>query len=93
MQFDWDVHNTDHLARHGVSPDEVEQALVSDLMDLDHRITEDGEDRWTAVGQTRAGRVLVVVWTMRYGDHYRVITAYPATGRLEAIYRNIMHEG
>src|SRR5260370_34427032 len=84
--FDWDAHNIDHLAQHDVRPQEAEEALASDVMDLDHNITADGEERWTAVGQTLAGRLLVIVWTVLEDGSYRPITAYPATKGLEAVY-------
>jgi len=32
LRFDWDVHNTDHLAQHDVHPEEVEQALSGDVL-------------------------------------------------------------
>jgi uncharacterized DUF497 family protein len=38
-----------------------------------------GEQRYEAVGPTKSGRVLVVVFTLR-GESYRPITAYPADG-------------
>jgi uncharacterized DUF497 family protein len=86
LRFDWDTLNITHLGSHNVRPDEAEQALAGDLMDLEHNVTPDGEERWTAVGQTTAGRVLVVVWTMLEDGSYRTITAYPATKGLEAVY-------
>ena len=55
-------------------------------MDLDYNVTPEGEERCTAVGQTSAGRVLVIVWTTLEDGSYRTITAYPATKGLEAVY-------
>lgn len=55
-------------------------------MDLDFNATQEGEQRWTAVGQTLAGRVLVIVWTLLEDGTYRIITVYPATKGLEAVY-------
>ena len=88
--FEWDVHNLDHIARHDVSREEVEQALAGDLLDLDYRVTEEGEDRWAAAGRTVQGRILVIVWTVREYGICRPITAYLATKGLEAIYRGLM---
>ena len=59
-------------------------------MDLDYRVTEDREERWTAMGQTTAGRVLVIVWTMLDDGSYRPITAYPATKALESVYYRVI---
>lgn len=77
LRFAWDPHNIAHLAQHNVQPEEAEQALAGEIMDLDYRITEDGEDRWTAVGETAAGRTLVIVWTVLDDGSYPPITAYP----------------
>jgi len=90
LRFDWDIHNGGHLARHNVRPEEVEQALSSEIVDLDYRVTEDGKERWTAMGQTAAGRLLVIVWTLLDDGCYRPITAYPATKGLESVYRRVI---
>src|SRR5262245_26396346 len=92
LRFDWDVSNIAHLARHDVRPEEAEQILTGDILDLDYRVTEDGEERWTVVGQTTAGRVLIVVWTMLDDGSYRAITVYPATKSLESVYRRLHQE-
>lgn len=59
-------------------------------MDLDYRVTEDGQERWTAMGQTVTGRILVIVWTVLDDGSYRPITAYPATKGLESVYRGVV---
>jgi len=87
LRLDWDVHNGGHLARHNVRPEEAEQALSGGIVDLDYRMTDDGEERWTAMGQTAAGRLLVIVWTVFDDGSYHPITAYPATKDLEFVYR------
>jgi hypothetical protein len=35
IEFDWDDGNTRHLAIHDVTPDEFEQVLNNDPLDLD----------------------------------------------------------
>lgn len=72
--FDWDEFNIAHIAKHGVEPHEAEEAYNSDPIYLDYLI-EDGEQRHREIGETLAGRILVVVSTMR-GDWVRIITAY-----------------
>lgn len=54
FRFVWNTHNIAYLALHGVRPEEAEQVLAGDLIDLDYGITPYGEQRWTAVGQTHA---------------------------------------
>lgn len=73
LNFEWDEANIEHIGRHDVRPEEVEQFFFNDPIDLDFEVV-DGEDRWTAMGHTNDLRTLVVVWTMR--DYsIRVVTA------------------
>jgi uncharacterized DUF497 family protein len=83
--FDWDPSNVGHIARHGVQPTDVEQALASDSTTIQSVVAGSGEERWFSVGPTSAGRLLAVVRTMR-GARVRVVTAYPASKRLRAAY-------
>jgi len=71
-RFLWDNENRAHLAGHGVTPDEFEQAYASRGI---LRQTLTGERRKMASGVTEAGRVLVIVYTVRRGL-VRAITAY-----------------
>jgi uncharacterized DUF497 family protein len=84
VEFDWDQVNTGHIARHGVTPDEVGQVFVDDEMDIDYAVVGE-EERWTVIGQTHLARVLIVVFTMR-GDLVRTVTAYEASSRMHAEY-------
>ncbi|HEY4026375.1 MAG TPA: BrnT family toxin, partial [Candidatus Dormibacteraeota bacterium] len=77
LLFDWDAGNVDHVARHGIAPEEVEDALLDP-----QRIGADvcrplGEARWAYLGSTDAGRVLFVVTTRRR-RRVRVVTAREA---------------
>src|SRR5271166_4706607 len=90
LRFHWDVHNIDHMAQHDVQSEEAEQVLSGEVLDLDYRVTQDGEERWTALGQTASGRFLVVVWTMLDDGSYRPITAYPASEGLRFVYRRLI---
>jgi hypothetical protein len=42
-----------NMAQHDVHPEEAEQALSGDVLDLDYRVTQDGEERWTALDKRR----------------------------------------
>lgn len=66
-----------HLAAHGVTPAEVEQAMNNDPLDLDYALIDD-EERYRSVGLTNGGRFLLVVWTVRRGK-LRAVTAFPAS--------------
>jgi uncharacterized DUF497 family protein len=84
LTFDWDEANIGHVARHSVTPEEVEQVFANDPMDLGADVVE-GEERYTGVGHTKRLRVLVLVWTIR-GDTTRPITAFDASERLATRY-------
>ena len=76
-QFDWDANNIRHIARHGITPEEAEQVLANDPLELGSRI-EAGEERFGNLGLTNSGRWLIVVTTLR-NDKVRVVTAYSAS--------------
>jgi hypothetical protein len=84
--FSWDEANRSHIAEHGVSPEEAEQLVLNDPVDLEVQIRS-GEERTLQVGETNSGRVLVVVTTWRVG-RIRVITAFPANKKLRAFYES-----
>ena len=65
--FDWDGDNIEHIARHGVTPKEVEEVFGDpDRVSASaHRVR--GERRRAIVGMTASGRLLYVVYTVREG--------------------------
>ena len=83
--FEWDTFNAAHIARHGLQPVDVEQALAKHPVTIRSVVAETGEERWFTLGPNAAGRLLAVVWTMR-GARVRVVTAYPAGKRLQRVY-------
>ena len=86
-EFDWDDDNVEHIARHGVSPEEAEQALADpDQVGQPASRGASGERRWSLLGETDAGRLLSVVFTRREGLT-RVITARDADEGERRIYR------
>ena len=73
--FDWDEHNVAHIARHRVTPAEIEQVFANSPFLLSwHEVR--GEYRFNHVGETDAERLIEVIWTPRLELH-RVITAWP----------------
>ena len=77
IEFDWDTENIRHLKRHRVKPEEFEELMTSDPVYLEYQARGD-EERYKVIGVTKAGRVLIGVWTPREGK-VRAVTAYPAT--------------
>ena len=71
-EFDWDEHNEQHLSRHGITPKDAEDVLSGNHILLEYQ-THGDEQRWVAVGATRAGRILSIVFAVR-GEAVRPIT-------------------
>jgi len=72
--FDWDDANILHLAEHDVAPEEVEEIILGDPLDIGLEVV-DGEERSSHIGETNEGRILRVVITFR-GERMRVVTAF-----------------
>jgi uncharacterized DUF497 family protein len=72
--FDWDDANILHLAEHDVTPEEAEEVILRDPLDIGFEVV-DGEERSSHVGETSEGRILWVVITFR-GKRMRVVTAF-----------------
>jgi uncharacterized DUF497 family protein len=83
-EFDWDNHNERHLARHSISRSDAEDVLSGNHVLLAYEI-ESHEDRWTAVGMTCNGRVLVIVFAIRDGL-VRPITGWVADDDTAKLY-------
>jgi uncharacterized DUF497 family protein len=84
LVFDWDEENRSHIARHDVTPEEVEQVFENDPFDVEFEIVK-GEERWTALGHTGRWRILMVVWTQR-GDAIRPVTVLMPPKALRKMY-------
>ncbi len=87
LHFEWDPRKAaDNLAKHGVSF--VEAATVFGdprsltIPDPEHSAVE---KRFTILGRSHTGRLLVVVHTAR-GDNLRVISARPASRKERKTY-------
>ena len=74
VEFDWDHANVGHIADHDVTPEEAEEAILGDPLDIEFNVVE-GEDRWTYIGETNEGRILWLAITLR-GERVQVVTAF-----------------
>jgi uncharacterized DUF497 family protein len=83
--FDWDTANIAHIAEHQVAPEEAEEVVLGDPLEMGFETSAIGEDRWTYVGETIRGEVLQVVITLR-GEKIRVVTAFEPTVRDKLLY-------
>jgi uncharacterized protein len=84
IEFDWDEANIGHLARHRVLPEEAEQVILGDPVDLGMEIVK-GEERYLNLGATERGRILLVMTTWR--EHrVRMVAAFEPIKRLIQFY-------
>lgn len=72
------------LGSSSVLPEEAEQVILNDPVDVGMEIVE-GEERYLNLGATVQGRVLLVVTTWRE-DRVRVVTAFEPIKRLIQFY-------
>jgi uncharacterized DUF497 family protein len=79
VEFDWDDAKIDHIARHGVQPEEAEEVPTapSRVAAPAYR-SQNGERRQAGTGRTDEGCLLTVILTRR-GDLSRVVTAREAS--------------
>ncbi len=88
--FDWDAGNaTKNRDLRQVTPAECEQAFFNRpiLVAVDERHSAE-ERRYAALGQTKAGRRLAIVFTIR-GTLVRVISARHMSRRERRIYERV----
>ena len=83
-EFDWDDHNEAHLADHDISRSDAEDVLTGNHILLEFQMDEN-EQRWVAVGATRTGRILEIVFAVR-GEAIRPITGWTADKETVALY-------
>jgi hypothetical protein len=81
-RFQWTDENIEHIARHAVVPREVEQAFR-----LRPQVRRGRDDCYLMLGQTVAGRYLLVVFAYLGRGLARVITARDMDEKERAIYR------
>ena len=77
----WDEDNVEHIGRHGVSPEEAEQACFSRP-----KVRRGRCGRYLVLGRTAGGRYVLVVVAHVAGGEGRVITARDMDSRERALY-------
>lgn len=71
--FDWDDGNLKHCRKHGVSRSEVENLFARPVVILPDAGHSQTERRLRAIGGTRDGRAVFVVFTIRERGGHRYI--------------------
>ena len=80
----WDSWNVAHIARHNVTPEEVEQVCHFDPV-----VQKGKKGRLLVFGPTNNGRMLVAILDKEEEkDVYYPVTAYKASKKLAKLYLN-----
>ena len=82
-EFEWDENNIEHIARHNVSPDEIEDVAFDD----EPWIKKGREGTRYMLGYTVAGRYLFVVYVLKSKGIARVITAIDMDEKTRNLYK------
>lgn len=82
-EFEWDDDNIEHVARHRISPDEVENVAFDDEPWVK---SGRGETRYF-LGYTVGGRYLFVVYVLKGKGKARVITAMDMDEKTRRLYK------
>ena len=88
-EFEWDDNNIEHIARHGVFPDEVEDLAFDD----DPWIRKGRKGTRYMLGYTVAGRYLFVVYVLKGKGIARVITSMDMDDKTKKLYKKRVERG
>jgi len=81
--FDWDSDNIEHIGRHNVSPDEVEDVAFDD----EPWIRKGRKGTRYILGYTVAGRYLFIVYVLKGKGIARVMTAVEMDEKTRRLYK------
>lgn len=79
----WDEWNIEHIAKHGVKPDEAEQICKGV-----HLLNKWKNNMYRVIGQTSGGRYLTIFLAPRAKHNYYPVTARDSTLREKRAYKN-----
>lgn len=78
----WDEWNIEHIARHGVDPEEVEQTCNSR-----HLIRRGKQGTYTLTGQTKDGRYLTIILAPRGKGSFYPVTARDSDNKERKLFK------
>lgn len=81
-KFEWDRGNIEHILRHDVVPDEVEEACVNKPY-----VRRSADKRYLIYGITDSGRYIFIVGVSKEKGIFRTITARNMTEREKSLYK------
>jgi uncharacterized DUF497 family protein len=74
VEIEWDDDNVEHLARHGITADEVEELFDAPV--VRRRGGTDAPDRFRVLGRTASGRYLGIIYQQRARGVIRPFTGW-----------------
>ncbi len=80
--FEWDEGNIEHILRHNIIPDEVEEACVNKPY-----VRKSADRRYLVYGITDSGRYIFIVGINKGKGIFRTITARDMTEREKYLYK------
>jgi|GEM_PF-491648 len=86
--FEWDEDNIEHILRHNVIPDEVEEACVNEPY-----VRKGSDKRYLVYGISDSGRYIFIVGINKGKGIFRTITARDMTEREKSLYRRRRRNG
>lgn len=81
-EFEWDAGNIEHILKHNVVPNEIEEACVNKPY-----VRKSTEGKYLIYGVTDSGRYLFIVGTNRGKGIFRTITARDMTEREKSLHK------
>ena len=84
VELEWDDDNVEHLARHGIAPNEVEELFEAPI--IRRRGGTDAPDRFRVLGRTAAGRYLAIVYQERARGVIRPFTGWEMRAHERELY-------
>jgi len=88
FDLEWDDVNAEHIARHGINPDEVDEVVFHRSYHLTHVRNE----RYLLTGRTDGGRIISVILERKGQGMFRVITARDAAPHERRLYQRHTRE-
>jgi len=82
IEVEWDEESEEHIWRHQVDPEEVEEVLQGFTI-----IRRTRKKRYLVLGQTFSGRYLAIVVGRKRSGKYRVVTARDMKGSERSYYK------
>lgn len=84
----WDEWNINHVARHGISPREVEEACLGDVV-----VNKTYAGRLRVIGKTLGDRWLAIILAPKQRLTYYPVTARPASRKERRRYEELKGGG